>query len=425
MRTFSFFVLAFRAIAVLLLNPFFLPAPRGHPIFLFIYLFIHAGLNVCVAVECLFTVWLKRSKFWEKTTTPTFFLTDHNSEKFVFGLSKRGLNLTNFKEQAPYICKHLFFLTMSRIPADPHASRPQNGMHPGGPALEDDPAPLQLIAFREPQPPSRQIVAWEGPRQQPVIGREEVDASRPHNGMHPGGPALEDDPAPLQLMALREPQPPSRQIVPWEGPRQQPVIGREEVDERRAVMFLPPPRLDVDERRAVMFLPPPRLDDVIDEVDLFGAPRVDVGIDEVDLVRPLVRPPRVHPIRLVPRRGNDDRLMQRQRRPIHHAVVVPPPAHLRVHDAPAEPVNDRTGANELLRIFSRMKEIRTFRNNRPPSRDELIAMVKAIIARERSLYQGRGRPAMATTERRITSFLRSVCHMHRFSAAERLEIRRN
>ena len=334
-------------------------------------------------------------------------------------------------------------------------------MHPGGPALEDDPAPLQLMALREPQPPSRQIVAWEGPRQQPVIGREEVEASRPHNGMHPGGPALEDDPAPLQLMALREPQPPSRQIVPWEGPRQQPVIGREEVDERRAVMFLPPPRVDVDERRAVMFLPPPRLDDVIDEVDLFGAPRVDVGIDEVDerravmflppprlddvidevdlfgaprvdvgidevdLVRPLVRPPRVHPIRLVPRRGNDDRLMQRQRRPIHHAVVVPPPAHLRVHDAPAEPVNDRTGANELLRIFSRMKEIRTFRNNRPPSRDELIAMVKAIIARERSLYQGRGRPAMATTERRITSFLRSVCHMHRFSAAERLEIRRN
>ena len=190
-------------------------------------------------------------------------------------------------------------------------------------------------------------------------------------------------------------------------------------------MFLPPPRVDVDERRAVMFLPPPRLDDVIDEVDLFGAPRVDVGIDEVDLVRPLVRPPRVHPIRLVPRRGNDDRLMQRQRRPIHHAVVVPPPAHLRVHDAPAEPVNDRTGANELLRIFSRMKENRTIRNNRPPSRDELIAMVKAIIARERSLYQGRGRPAMATTERRITSFLRSVCHMHRFSAAERLEIRRN
>ena len=418
-------MLAFRAIAVLLLNPFFLPAPRGHPIFLFIYLFIHAGLNVCVAVECLFTVWLKRSKFWEKTTTPTFFLTDHNSEKFVFGLSKRGLNLTNFKEQAPYICKHLFFLTMSRIPADPHASRPQNGMHPGGPALEDDPAPLQLMALREPQPPSRQIVAWEGPRQQPVIGREEVEASRPQNGMHPGGPALEDDPAPLQLMALREPQPPSRQIVPWEGPRQQPVIGREEVDERRAVMFLPPPRVDVDERRAVMFLPPPRVDVVIDEVDLFGAPRVDVGIDEVDLVRPLVRPPRVHPIRLVPRRGNDDRLMQRQRRPIHHAVVVPPPAHLRVHDAPAEPVNDRTGANELLRIFSRMKEIRTFRNNRPPSRDELIAMVKAIIARERSLYQGRGRPAMATTERRITSFLRSVCHMHRFSAAERLEIRRN
>ena len=252
MRTFSFFVLAFRAIAVLLLNPFFLPAPRGHPIFLFIYLFIHAGLNVCVAVECLFTVWLKRSKFWEKTTTPTFFLTDHNSEKFVFGLSKRGLNLTNFKEQAPYICKHLFFLTMSRIPADPHASRPQNGMHPGGPALEDDPAPLQLMALREPQPPSRQIVAWEGPRQQPVIGREEVDASRPHNGMHPGGPALEDDPAPLQLMALREPQPPSRQIVPWEGPRQQPVIGREEVDERRAVMFLPPPRVDVDEPRELM-----------------------------------------------------------------------------------------------------------------------------------------------------------------------------